>query len=93
VRKYATAHVVDFIWLVFDGSEANATAEGNLRISYTGGDGEQRTDRLVTDYVRLMRLTGRKAHVTVVTNDKKFGKAVSSLGVEVQAVKEFVDGI
>ena len=93
VRKYAAAHATDFIWLVFDGSEANATVEGNLRINYTGGDGEQRTDRLVTDYVRLMRLTGRKAPVTVVTNDKKFGKTVSSLGVEVQAVKEFVDGI
>ena len=93
VRKYAQEHASDFIWLVFDGNEANAAADGNFRLSYTGGDGAQRTDRLVTDYVRLMRLTGRQTPVTVVTNDKKFGKAVRSLGTNVLTVKEFVYGL
>ena len=93
VRKYAQEHASDFIWLVFDGSEANATADGNFRLCYTGGDGEQRTDRLVTDYVRLMRLTGRQTPIAVVTNDKNFGKTVRSLGANVLTVKEFVDGL
>ena len=93
VRKYAQEHVSDFIWLVFDGNEANAMADGNFRLSYTGGDGEQRTDRLVTDYVRLMRLTGRQTPVTVVTNDKNFSKTVRSLGANVLTVREFVDGL
>ncbi len=93
VRAYARAHAEVFVWLVFDGCDENAAVEGNCRVSYTGGDGEHRADRLMTDYVRMMHLTGRKAAVTVVTNDKSFGKAVCSLGAEVRTVKEFVDGI
>lgn len=93
VRTYARAHPTVFAWLVFDGDEDNAVSDGNCRVSYTGGAGEHRADRLVTDYVRLMRLTGRQADVSVVTNDKSFGKTVHALGAAVRAVKEFVDEI
>ncbi len=93
VRAYAAAHGGDFVWLVFDGTEENASAEGNLRVSYTGGTGAQRADRLITDYVRLMRITGRGAPVTAVTYDKDLGKSLRALDVEVRSVKEFTDGI
>ena len=93
MRAYAQGRTAEFVWLVFDGAEENSSAEGALRISYTGGEGTQRADRLVTDYVRLMRMTGQKVSVTVVTNDKTFAKGVAALGAEVRGVKEFTDGI
>ena len=93
VQAYAHAHPAVFTWLVFDGSEENAEEAGSFRVSYTGGTGEHRADRLITDYVRMMRLAGRRASVTVVTNDKSFGRAACLLGAEVRTVKEFVDEI
>ena len=93
VRAYAPQHPNEFVWLVFDGADANADAEGNFRVSYTGGEGEQRADRFVTDYLRLLRLEGRHVPVTVVTNDKTFGRKAVELGASIQPVREFTDGI
>ena len=93
VRAYAPQHPNEFVWLVFDGADANADAEGNFRVSYTGGEGEQRADRFVTDYLRLLRLEGRHVPVTVVTNDKTFGRKAVELGATIQPVREFTDGI
>ena len=93
MRTYSQSHASEFVWLVFDGAEENASVDGGLRISYTGGDGTQRADRLITDYVRLMRFTRQSAPMAVVTNDKAFGNGVRALGAEVKGVKEFTDGL
>ena len=90
VRDYAAAHAADFVWLVFDGDDAQAHEDGNLRISYTGGRGAHRADRLITDYVRLQRLVGRAGRVTVVTGDKDFRQQVAQLGATVVAAHDFV---
>ena len=92
-RAFAQAHPGTFVWLVFDGDDENAECGGSFRVSYTGGTGEHRADRLVVDYVRMMRLTGRTARLKVITNDKDFGKKVRDLGADVASVKEFVDGL
>ena len=91
-RAYASQHPNEFVWLVFDGADANAACDGNFRVSYTGGEGEQRADHLIIDYLRLLRLEGRPVSATVVTNDKTFGRKAAELGAAVRPVKEFADG-
>ena len=91
-RAYAPQHPNEFVGLVFDGADANAACDGNFRVSYTGGEGEQRADSLVVNYLRLLRLEGRTLSVTVVTNDKTFGRKAAELGATVRPVKEFADG-
>ena len=66
----------------------SGSAEGRLRVSYTGGTGAHRADRLVCDYLRMRRYGGQKGRVVVVTNDKDFGKEAERLGAEVRRVKE-----
>ena len=62
-------------------------------VTCTGGTGGHRADRLVTDYLRQMRMTGRAVRTAVVTNDKTFGRAAQTMGADVRNVKEFTDGL
>ncbi len=73
-----------FVWVVFDGPRENSRAEGRMRVSYTGGTGTQRADRLVTDYVRMLRRAGDTHEVVVVTGDRDFRKAVEKEGAKCQ---------
>ena len=66
----------DIAWIVFDGPRANAVEEGRLRVSYTGGEGAQRTDRFVCDVVRAARLAGCADKIDVVTHDRRFAAEV-----------------
>ena len=77
----------DIAWIVFDGHEINGYNEGRLRISYTGGTGAHRADRLVCDYLRMRKYAGANGNVTVVTNDKDFRKEAQRLGAVVIGVK------
>lgn len=78
----AAASAIDagFVWVVFDGPRENAQCDGRMRVSYTGGTGTQRADRLVTDYVRMLRRSGDRHEVVVVTGDRDFRKAVEKEG-------------
>ena len=78
----AAACAIDagFVWVVFDGPRENAQCDGRMRVSYTGGTGTQRADRLVTDYVRMLRRSGDRHEVVVVTGDRDFRKAVEKEG-------------
>ena len=69
-----------FVWVVFDGPVENVSVEGRMRVSYTGGTGTQRADRLVTDYIRMLRLAGVRCEVVLVTGDREFGKAAEKEG-------------
>ena len=93
VRTYSQNNLSKFMWLVFDGEDANAIAKGNFRISYTGGTGEQRADRMICDYIRALRFEGNATPVTVVTYDKDFGRKVAALGAAICPVKDFIDGL
>lgn len=64
------------IWIVLDGHDENVRQDGLVRISYTGGEGEQRADRLICDYVRAARYLGLADRITVRTNDKDLRRRV-----------------
>ena len=67
------------VWIVLDGHDENVKLEGNVRVSYTGGQGEHRADKLIIDFVRMAAYLGLADKVTVRTNDKDFRKAVARL--------------
>ena len=68
------------VWIVMDGRDENVFSHGNVRVSYTGGSGEHRADRFVTDYVRMARYLGLAGQVSVRTCDKDFAAEVRRLG-------------
>ena len=67
------------VWIVLDGHDENVTLDGNVRVSYTGGQGEHRADKFITDFVRMAAYLGLTDKLTVRTNDKDFRKAVKRL--------------
>ena len=68
------------VWIVFDGHEENVKTDGKVRVSYTGGEGEQRADRFILDFVRAAKYLGLSERVGVRTFDKTLGKSVARLG-------------
>ena len=73
-----------FTWVVFDGPCENAETDGRMRVSYTGGTGTQRADRLIVDYIRMLRRAGDAHEVVLVTGDKDFRKAAEKEGAKCQ---------
>lgn len=71
-----------FVWVVFDGPRENACVKGRMRVSYTGGTGTQRADRLIVDYLRMLRRAGDTHEVVVVTRDRDFRKAAEKEGAK-----------
>ena len=67
------------IWIVFDGPDERVQQEGRLRISYTGGTGEHRADRLITAFVRMAAYLGLSDRIAVRTNDKDFARDVKRI--------------
>lgn len=90
LHSWAQVHPNDFLWLVFDGNDENAAEEANLRVSYTGGTGPHRADRLIVDFARMLKLTGRAPRLVVVTGDKDFRAQAKALGAEVQDPRDFL---
>ena len=88
VQKWLDGRPKSHAWIVFDGSRANGETKGRLRVSYTGGSGEHRADRLVCDYLRMRQYNGSKGHVIVVTNDKEFRSDAQRFGAEVTGIEE-----
>ena len=64
------------VWIVLDGHDENVKLDGNVRISYTGGQGEHRADKFIIDFVRMAAYLGFADKVSVRTNDKDFRKSV-----------------
>ena len=67
------------VWIVLDGHDENVKLDGNVRISYTGGQGEHRADKFIIDFVRMAAYLGLADKLSVRTNDKDFRKAVDRL--------------
>jgi len=88
-RGWLAEHPADRAWIVFDGHEENGSAEDRLRVSYTGGKGAHRADRLVCDYLRMRRYAGASGKVTVVTNDKDFRREAERLGAMAKGIGEW----
>ena len=82
-KKRLAENPGDFAWIVFDGPAARSTLDGRLRVTYTGGEGSQRTDRLVCDFLRMAALSGRSGEVEVVTDDRRFGDEARRLAARI----------
>lgn len=67
------------VWIVLDGHDENVKLDGNVRVSYTGGQGEHRADKFIIDFVRMAAYLGLADGLSVRTNDKDFRKAVERL--------------
>lgn len=91
VRAWLAAHPSDAAWIVFDGSQAGGRSEPRLRVSYTGGSGVHRADRMVCDYLRMRLLSGVSHTVLVATQDRDFRRDALSLGAEVVGIEEICD--
>ena len=81
------------VWIVFDGPEESVANDGRLRVSYTGGTGEHRADRLVTAFARMAAYLGFSDRLAVRTNDKDFARAVARLADGRKKPKEAKNGI
>ncbi len=66
-------------WVVFDGERENVFCDGGVRVSYTGGEGSQRADRFICDYLRMAKYLGLAERVDVWTNDKQLRKTVAKI--------------
>lgn len=67
------------IWIVFDGPDEKVSLAGRLRVSYTGGTGAHRADRLVIAFVRMAAYLGLADRLAVRTCDKDFARTVRRL--------------
>lgn len=79
VRGLASAGTYARIWVVFDGPEENSFPDGPVRVSYTGGCGRHRADRLILDFAHCAFLLGLDmSRLEVRTSDKDILKKVKS---------------
>ena len=82
-------HPTSLNWIVFDGSEENSYRSGAYRVTYTGGTGPHRADRLILDYVHAARILGLDtSRITVDTADKALAKKLTALGAQVFSPNE-----
>lgn len=74
----------DRVWIVLDGPhESSVELEGGrLRISYTGGTGLHRADRLICDFVRMSKLCGLHERIIVRTHDRDFLRQLKNFGLQ-----------
>ena len=80
------------VWIVFDGTQANSYRSGAYRVTYTGGTGAHRADRMIIDYIHAAKLLGLDvSRITVETVDKAFAKKIADLGARVEAPHPFHD--
>ena len=70
--------------------EADGETEGRLRVSFTGGEGPHRADRLICDYLRMCRYAGTAHRIHVFTEDADFRRAAAALGGTVHAIRELL---
>ena len=80
----------DFAWIVYDGPKGNSFLKGRLRVSYTGGEGGQRADRMIADFVRMARMSGADVRIEVVTSDRGLRRTVERILSNVNGTKENV---
>jgi hypothetical protein len=75
-------------WIVFDGKTANSYRSGPYRVTYTGGTGAHRADRMILDFVNAARILGLDvSRITVETADKDLSKRLTAVGTKVVRFK------
>ena len=69
-KRHLAEHPLDMVWVVFDGPSGSVECDGRLRVSYTGGRGEQRADKFICKFLRMARYRGDIGKIDVWTHDK-----------------------
>ncbi len=68
-------------WIVFDGPTRNDTqASPNVRVTYSGGEGEHRADGVIIDNLRFFKSSSPDTLVILVSNDNDLCAAARRLG-------------
>ncbi len=68
------------VWIVYDGHDENVKVDGKVRISYTGGKGEQRADKFICAFLRCVKYLGVDNKITLRTFDKALLASTSTRG-------------
>jgi hypothetical protein len=67
-------------WIVFDGpTRSEMTPAANVRVTYSGGEGEHRADAVITDTIRFFRTVG-DTPVVLASNDNELCAEARRLG-------------
>jgi hypothetical protein len=76
-------------WVVFDGPTRNeSTPARNVRVTYSGGEGEHRADAALLDNIRFFR-AGGEFPILLVTNDNDLASEARRLGAQTLSAREF----
>ena len=76
-------------WIVFDGpTHSESTPSANVRVAYSGGEGEHRADAALLDNIRFFR-AGDEISVLLVTNDNDLSASARRLGALTLSALDF----
>jgi hypothetical protein len=76
-------------WIVFDGpTRSDTQASPNVRVTYSGGQGEHRADGVILDNLRFFKTTAPEIPVLLASNDNDLCSAARRLGAADIAVLE-----
>ncbi len=79
-------------WIVFDGgTRSDLSPSGNVRVSYSGGQGEHRADGVLIDQIRFFseQMKDDPVPVWLVSNDNALCGSARRLGAETVSVHHF----
>ena len=70
--------------IIYRSKVANSYRTGAYRVTYTGGTGAHRADRMIIDYVNVAKVLGLDvSRIIVETADKDLSKRLTALGAKV----------
>lgn len=74
----------------FDGhTRSDADPSANVRVTYSGGEGEHRADKVIIDQIRFLKSAYPDTDVLLVSNDNDLCKDARKLGAQDLAVLDF----
>jgi hypothetical protein len=77
------------VWVVFDGPQRTDTqASANVRVTYSGGEGEHRADAVLLDNIKFFRAADPTMAVLLVSNDSDLCKDAARQGAQIVPVMD-----
>ncbi len=77
------------VWVVFDGPQRTDTqASANVRVTYSGGEGEHRADAVLLDNIKFFRAADPNMAVLLVSNDSDLCKDAARQGAQIVPVMD-----
>jgi len=74
----------------FDGhTRSDSDPSSNVRVTYSGGEGEHRADKVIIDQIRFLKSAYPDTDVLLVSNDNDLCKDARKLGAQDLAVLDF----